>query len=257
MTGAEPWNIVVSPDGRRVFVANSGQDTITVIDARAAADHRPRRPAQQPLQRPRPRPPLPAARPRGHRRTATRLYVTRFLAFTRPGGKQADDNGQQGVVCRLTSTRRRPTSATTGRARRITLGAAGHRLHRRPRRRRHARPDLGVPEPAAEHRDPRQPGLPAEHRRLAARAAAVQRRHAGLRERRSAASSGDDADAGAGKFINLHLGAREPGAGQEEAVLRERVGDRLHEPAGAGIGLRRLRRQRPAGQGQRRRRTAS
>src|SRR4030095_10002622 len=25
-TGAEPWNIVCSPDGRRVFVANSGQD---------------------------------------------------------------------------------------------------------------------------------------------------------------------------------------------------------------------------------------
>jgi YVTN family beta-propeller protein len=30
-TGAEPWNIVTSPDGKRVFVANSGQDTITVI----------------------------------------------------------------------------------------------------------------------------------------------------------------------------------------------------------------------------------
>ncbi len=33
-TGAEPWNIVASPDGKRVFVANSGQDTITVIDAK-------------------------------------------------------------------------------------------------------------------------------------------------------------------------------------------------------------------------------
>ncbi len=32
-TGAEPWNIVISPDGLRVFVANSGQDTITVINA--------------------------------------------------------------------------------------------------------------------------------------------------------------------------------------------------------------------------------
>jgi YVTN family beta-propeller protein len=32
-TGAEPWNIVASPDGKRVFVANSAQDTITVIDA--------------------------------------------------------------------------------------------------------------------------------------------------------------------------------------------------------------------------------
>ena len=32
-TGAEPWNVVISPDGKRVFVANSGQDTITVINA--------------------------------------------------------------------------------------------------------------------------------------------------------------------------------------------------------------------------------
>ena len=28
-TGAEPWNIVASPDGNRIFVANSSQDTIT------------------------------------------------------------------------------------------------------------------------------------------------------------------------------------------------------------------------------------
>src|SRR5687767_11355504 len=33
-TGAEPWNIVISPNGRRVFVANSGQDTVTVINTR-------------------------------------------------------------------------------------------------------------------------------------------------------------------------------------------------------------------------------
>ena len=31
-TGAEPWNVVASPDGTKVFVANSGQDTITVIN---------------------------------------------------------------------------------------------------------------------------------------------------------------------------------------------------------------------------------
>jgi len=30
-TGAEPWNIVISPNGTRAFVANSAQDTITVI----------------------------------------------------------------------------------------------------------------------------------------------------------------------------------------------------------------------------------
>jgi YVTN family beta-propeller protein len=36
-TGAEPWNVVTSPDGLRVFVANSAQDTITVINAATRA----------------------------------------------------------------------------------------------------------------------------------------------------------------------------------------------------------------------------
>src|SRR5207253_507060 len=36
-TGAEPRNIVCSPDGKRVFVANSGQDTITVINTATRA----------------------------------------------------------------------------------------------------------------------------------------------------------------------------------------------------------------------------
>src|SRR5205085_2673094 len=31
-TGAEPWNVVCSPDGQRVFVANSSQDSVTVIN---------------------------------------------------------------------------------------------------------------------------------------------------------------------------------------------------------------------------------
>ena len=34
-------------------------------------------------------------------RRSTRLYVTSFLSFTRPGGRQGDDQGKQGVVCRL------------------------------------------------------------------------------------------------------------------------------------------------------------
>src|SRR3954470_19481182 len=31
-TGAEPWDIVITPDNKRVFVANSSQDTISVIN---------------------------------------------------------------------------------------------------------------------------------------------------------------------------------------------------------------------------------
>jgi YVTN family beta-propeller protein len=99
VTGAEPWNVVVSPDGRRAFVANSGQDTITVIDAL-----RPRIVGHVNLRRGRCNPDAAQHfQPRGLAvtRDSNRLYVTSFLAFTRPGGRQADDNGKQGIVCRL------------------------------------------------------------------------------------------------------------------------------------------------------------
>jgi len=104
VTGAEPWNVVASPDGQRVFVANSGQDTITVIRTDGAS------------------PTIVGNvvlggnslcnvgdqnrhfQPRGLAVTEdnTRLYVTRFLSFTKVGGVQSDDNGKEGVVCELT-----------------------------------------------------------------------------------------------------------------------------------------------------------
>jgi YVTN family beta-propeller protein len=117
ITGAEPWNIVVSPDGKRVFVANSGQDTITVIDVdkkdkdkknkkndkadkdkvkiignvnlRNSICNDPDRDRR--------------FQPRGLAVTQdnSRLYVTRFLSYTKPGGKQGDDNGREGLVCRM------------------------------------------------------------------------------------------------------------------------------------------------------------
>jgi YVTN family beta-propeller protein len=100
VTGSEPWNIVASPDGRRVFVANSGQDTITVLDAqrpRIIGHVDVRRSVCSGADRSR------HFQPRGMAvtRQSTRLYVTSFLAFTRPGGRQGDDNGKEGVVCRL------------------------------------------------------------------------------------------------------------------------------------------------------------
>lgn len=99
-TGAEPWNIAISPDGKRVFVANSGQDTITVINAvsrtvigrvdiRNSLCNDPDRKRH--------------FQPRGLAVTAnnTQLYVTRFLSFVNPGGKQGTDSGKRGLVCRL------------------------------------------------------------------------------------------------------------------------------------------------------------
>src|SRR6266436_2627551 len=96
-TGAEPWNIVCTPDGKRVFVANSGQDSITVIDTSTRAiigyvdllnsiANDPDRTRH--------------FQPRGLSVTAdsTKLYVTRFLSFTKVGGRQGDDTGKEGLV---------------------------------------------------------------------------------------------------------------------------------------------------------------
>jgi YVTN family beta-propeller protein len=99
-TGAEPWNIVTSPDGNRVFVANSGQDTITVINAntRAILGHVDLRNsiANDPDR-------SRHFQPRGLAVTLdnTKLYVTRFLSFTKPGGRQGDDLGKEGLVAML------------------------------------------------------------------------------------------------------------------------------------------------------------
>jgi YVTN family beta-propeller protein len=99
VTGAEPWNVVASPNGKRVYVANSGQDTITVLDvpsrkvvgrvslATGACNPDRNRHFQ----------------PRGMAITkdSRRLYVTRFLSFVSPGGTQGTDTGHSGLVCRL------------------------------------------------------------------------------------------------------------------------------------------------------------
>ena len=99
-TGAEPWDVVISPNGRRVFVANSAQDTISVINAlnqtlignvnlRNSLCNDPDRGRH--------------FQPRGLAVTEdnTQLYTARFLSFTKSNGRQADDNGREGVVCRL------------------------------------------------------------------------------------------------------------------------------------------------------------
>jgi YVTN family beta-propeller protein len=105
ITGAEPWNIVVSPDGKRVFVANSVQDTITVLDATAVWPAIPTIIGNYDLNSS----PCNAANPDRHFQPRglavtldnTKLYVTRFLSFVKPGGQQTTDTGKEGLVCRL------------------------------------------------------------------------------------------------------------------------------------------------------------
>ncbi|MEO8426687.1 MAG: CHRD domain-containing protein [Verrucomicrobiota bacterium] len=99
-TGAEPWDIVCSPDGKRVFVANSAQDTITVIDTanfsiighvdlRDSIANDPDRTRH--------------FQPRALAVTLdnTKLYVSRFFSFTKSGGQQGDDFGREGLVAVL------------------------------------------------------------------------------------------------------------------------------------------------------------
>ncbi|HEX5692974.1 MAG TPA: YncE family protein, partial [Roseiflexaceae bacterium] len=105
-TGAEPWNIAISPDGARLFVANSGQDTITIINANTRQiignydlrnsvcnDHTGDNVGD----------PAYHFQPRGLAITQNnaQLYVTRFLSFTKPNGVQATNGGKEGVVCRF------------------------------------------------------------------------------------------------------------------------------------------------------------
>jgi YVTN family beta-propeller protein len=216
-TGAEPWNIVISPNGRRVFVANSGQDTITVIDAKS---RRKRVIGNVNLQASRCNLPDRTRRfqPRGLAVTknSKRLFVTSFFAYTRPGGKQAADDGRQGVVCRLnirTSSRRirgyraasRVTLAPqiTG----FTIDATGD----------------GVPDPTSAFPNQLQSivirGNQAYLPNIAASPNGPLRFNVDTQAFVSVIDrvrGGKPVDAGAAKFLNLHLGARQPETGKKK-----------------------------------------
>jgi YVTN family beta-propeller protein len=99
-TGAEPWNIVASPDGSRIFVANSGQDTISVIrtDTQTVVGSVDLRNSECNVDDTNRR-----FQPRGLAVTldGSRLYVARFLSYTTPDGVQGVDGDKEGVVCQL------------------------------------------------------------------------------------------------------------------------------------------------------------
>lgn len=104
ITGAEPWSVVISPDGKRAFVANAGQDTITVIKPRTSAGPKLLGNANLNTAICNADDPKSHFQPRGLAVTAdsSQLYTARFLSFTpKGGGGQAKDNGKIGVVCRL------------------------------------------------------------------------------------------------------------------------------------------------------------
>ena len=81
----------------------------------------------------------------------TKLYVTRFLSFTKPGGLAGHRQWQRGRGLPVIESAGALSTTVPTRVHADQAGVAGHRLHgpdRRHRRLRH----LGLPEPAAKHR---------------------------------------------------------------------------------------------------------
>jgi YVTN family beta-propeller protein len=213
--GSEPWNIVASPDGRRIFVANSGQDTISVIDARSPrvighvdlADSRCNEPDRE-----------RHFQPRGLAVdvNSNRLYVTGFLAFTRAGGRQASDDGKEAAVCRLSiDTESRDIDDYEPR-RRVTLGAqvTGFTVDST---------GDGQPDPTRAFPNQLQsivirgghaflPNIAASPDgpiRFNVNTQAFVNVISGIR-------TGQERDASASRFLNLHKGAEEPEAGKKQ-----------------------------------------
>jgi YVTN family beta-propeller protein len=212
-TGAEPWNIVASPDGRRVFVANSGQDTITVIDAL-----RPRIIGHVNLRRSRCNPDRDQHfQPRGLavERNSNRLYVTGFLAFTGPGGRQGTDTGKQGIVCRLTIDTESNDIDDYRARRRIALQPrdTGFTVDR---------DGNGTPDPTAAFPNQLQSivirGGQAYLPNIAASPDGPQRFNTSTQaflNVMNGVRTGEERDAAPGRFLNLHLGARNPEPGKK------------------------------------------
>jgi YVTN family beta-propeller protein len=237
-TGAEPWNIVITPNGRRVFVANSGQDTVTVIDTRG---RRKRVIGHVNLQRGRCSDRVDRNRrfqPRGLAvtRNNRRLFVTSFFAFTRPGGKQAADDGRQGIVCRLgirTSSRRLSGYRPAGRVELapqvtgFTIDATGD----------------GVPDPTSAFPNQLQSivirGNQAYLPNIAASPNGPLRFNVDTQAFVSVidrARSGTPVDAGTSRFLNLHLGARQPEAGKKRLFFANVWAIAFRRQAGATSG---------------------
>lgn len=211
VTGAEPWDVVASPDGSRVFVANSGQDTITVIrtDTRQIVGNVTLRNTICNVGDPNRH-----FQPRGMAVTldSTRLYVTRFLSFTADGGVQGDDNGKEGVVCQLDipgGLGSLPTIANV-----VTLGArdTGFTIDK---------DGDTVPDPTAAYPNQMQSIVIRGNQAFVPNIAASPSGPLKFNVDTQAfvnvidnATTGTPTDASATKFLNLHLGAREPEAGE-------------------------------------------
>jgi YVTN family beta-propeller protein len=221
LTGAEPWNVVSSPDGRRVYVANSAQDTITVIDAKRPRGKRKvvghvnlRNSLCNDPDRNRRFQPRGLAVTRNNRK----LFVTSFFSFTRPvGGRQGLDTGREGAVCHLnirTKSRRirsaaRPASRVT-----LTPQITGFAIDST---------GDGVPDATSAFPNQMQSivirGTNAYLPNIAASPSGPLRFNVDTQAFVNViggVGGRNPLDAGAAKFVNLHLGARQPEPGKKK-----------------------------------------
>jgi YVTN family beta-propeller protein len=231
VTGAEPWDIVASPDGQRIFVANSGQDTITMIrtdtnavvgsvDLRDSACNDPDRNR--------------IFQPRGLAVTLNndRLYVTRFLSFTTAGGAQGSDEGKEGVVCQLNIAANLGTLPTVAGV--VTLGAQATGFNIDANGDTVADPTFAFPN---QLQSIVIRGNQAYLPNIAASPSKPLRFNVDTQAFVNVidnAATGTPVDASADKFINLHLGAREPEAGKTKLFFANPWAIAFTNQSGAG-----------------------
>jgi DNA-binding beta-propeller fold protein YncE len=231
VTGAEPWNIVASPDGTRVFVANSVQDTITVIrtdnqtvvgavDLKNSACNDPDRARH--------------FQPRGLAVTLdnTRLYVTRFLSFAKTGGTQADDLGKDGVVCQLSI----PGVVTTLPSVVGPIALASQNTGFKIDKNKDTIPDDTFAYPNQMQSIVIR-GNQAYVPNIASSPSGPLRFNVDTHSYINVidnAATGTPADAGATKFVNMHLGARVPEAGKRKLFFANPWAVAFTNQSGAG-----------------------
>jgi YVTN family beta-propeller protein len=243
-TGAEPWNIVASPNGRRIYVANSGQDTITVIDATRRRVRRrilpPRLLGHVNLADSRCNEPDTARhfQPRGMAvtRNSRKLFVTGFLSFTAPGGRQASDTGKVGVVCRLKINTRSRRIGTNRPAQRIALAprVTGFQVDQNAD---------GTPDDTTAFPNQMQSIVIRGGNAFVPNIAASPDGPVRFNTSTMAfvnvidgVNRGRQSDGSAGKFLNLHLGARTPEPGKKKLFFANAWAMAFTDQSGGGEG---------------------
>jgi YVTN family beta-propeller protein len=221
LTGAEPWNIVTSTDGRRVYVANSSQDTIAVIDAtRKSKRGKPTSPRLIGYVELRGSKCSPDEdrhfQPRGLAVSSNskRLFVTSFFSFQREGVQQVNDQGREGVVCRLNVSSKSSNIKSYKPAQRITIAAedTGFTIDKN---------GDGVADPTGAWPNQLQSivirGNQAFLPNIAASPEGPQRFNTTTQAFVNVLDNvnGSTRDGSQGRFLNLHLGARTPEAGKK------------------------------------------